>query len=294
MSQVLDAVATTEFLAGFRYGLVAAALVILTRLVRRGGRGRQIGLIGVLWTGAAIAGGLNDGPLELYAGLALLGLAGLLLKVAPLPGWSRSLAAVPGAWLIAGHSGLSTPGWVPWLVFSVIVGAAPLVAATDDRDYRAPLGPLLWAMTVAGVYLDVPDTEQMLVLSGAAAPLALLGWPANLARLGSFGGYLAVGLLAWAIAQGGAGRPASIIGGLACLGMFVVLPVAERLTGGRSSNRVLILILHAAVVAIASRWAGHQVEPVAAAAISTAALGLALAISVVVLRGDRIDTIHPP
>ena len=42
---------------------------------------------------------------------------------------------------------------------------------------------------MAGIYVDVPDTEHILVILAAAAPLVLLGWPLNLGRLGEAGGY---------------------------------------------------------------------------------------------------------
>jgi hypothetical protein len=138
----------------------------------------------------------------------------------------------------------------------------------------------------------VPDTEQALVLLGASLPLALpglVGRPASLASLGSAGAYGAIGLLVWVVGVGGTGRHSAIVGGVACLGLFVVEPIAHALSRGparvlvdperRWSVLLALSVGQLAIVFVCSRVAGLRETAVAAAWIA----GLALVIGVVVL-----------
>src|SRR5690606_32918712 len=82
------------------------------------------------------------------------------------------------------------------------------------------VGPVLVAVTVAGVYLTVPDTEMATVLLGAALPAAALGWPFAWGRLGGGGALATVAVVAWTVALDGRGRLGSVVGGVACLGLL--------------------------------------------------------------------------
>ena len=83
----------------------------------------------------------------------------------------------------------------------VVVAAAPLIASFDDSDTERSWGPGLWLVTAAGVFAAVPDTVEALVLLGASIPVALLGWPLRLVRIGP-GAYPLVAVFVWVVAWG--------------------------------------------------------------------------------------------
>jgi hypothetical protein len=60
-------------------------------------------------------------------------------------------------------------------------------------------------------------------------PIAFLAWPRVAVSLGVEGAYLAVAVFVWVVAQGGGGRPPSILGSVACLGLLLLEPVIIRL-----------------------------------------------------------------
>jgi hypothetical protein len=216
-------------------------------------------------------------PAELLAGLGLLGGAGLVARV-----FSTSLAlnvvmAVPGALLLVSSIPAAGQPWAAWLLFGSVVVGGPLTAMTDSRLSGPALGPLLLALSVAGVYVDVPDTEEMLVLAGVIAPLLLIGWPLRLSTIGSAGSHMIVGLLAWAAAWGGIGRPASIVGAMGCLGAFLLVPFAARGRAIASPRALsLLVVVHTVAVGVCSRVAGFRTDPRLAALIVVGALLLGL------------------
>ena len=106
----------------------------------------------------------------------------------------------------------------------------------------APAGAGLLAVTAAGIWATVPDVEAALVLLGRALAMALLGWPcpwpAGPAGRRRPSGW--PGRWPWRGARlGGRQRrnrpPRSVVGGLACLGLLAVEPVARGLDPRRRS-----------------------------------------------------------
>ncbi len=271
LDTIRQAIASDEFLTGLRLGSVALGAGVLVGVIWW--KRRPIPIVGLLWAAAGLVA-LDHRTPELWLGVGLLAIAGSTLPRLPLPFLLAPVVAVPGAWLVAFQADLAGPDSFPWLTFGVIVVGAPLVALTDRHMGRPALGLLLWAVTVAGIYVDVPDTEHILVILAAAAPLVLLGWPLNLGRLGEAGGYAGVGLLAWAVVTDGVGRPASVVGAVACLGVFLVVPVALWIRN-RALNRhrlAWLVALHVGMVALSSRVAGLQNDVALAASISAATL----------------------
>jgi hypothetical protein len=161
------------------------------------------------------------------------------------------------------------------LVFVTIVAGGALVADVDRRTARRGLGPLLFAVSVGGVYATVPDTEQALVLLGVAAPVALLGWPLRRAGLGAAGSPAAVAVLAWSAAVGGVGRPSSIVGAVGCLGLFVVGPVSRRAVRTSAST---VVAAHALLVLVSARVAG--LRPTVRAAVVVVLFELVIGVAV--------------
>ena len=151
-----------------------------------------------------------------------------------------------------------------------MVGAVT-ASRTDASWGNTGLTPVLYAITAFGVFAAVPDTEEAAALLGASVPAALCGWPLGRARLGLAGAAGATALMVWVSAVGGRGRPPSIVGAIACLGLLATLPagrwLADRWAGRTSCARdptillpVLVLAAHTTTVAVASRVAGISTE----------------------------------
>ena len=263
-----------EFKAGVAFGLATAAVASAAGLVWRSRHGRPIPLAGVALVVAVLAGlayteTIPRSLIWAMVALAFGGLfAGRVRGVWPVP----LLLAVPGAWLVAFRSEVVLPTWATWFVFAAVVVASPL--AVDFEQRRTTWTPALYALFVAGIFAAVPDTEQALVLLGAAAVAALL--PLAGATFGSVGMYPAVGIALWVIAQGATGRPAAVLGAAACLGVLVMEPIARRLSPRRITllDRVqgpyweglVVMVIQLVAVLAASRIAGLEPDPVIAAA----------------------------
>jgi hypothetical protein len=248
-----------------------------------------------------LAVGLAFGAAALLAGVAAWtwrraprgGVVATLAGLAPAAAGVGALAAT-GAVPASPEMGLS-----PAVAVAVAVAAGALLADFDLRR-RDGLALSLLAVSMAGVWATVPDVESALVVLGAALPPALLGWPSPLARsglvsLGVAGALASAGLLVWVVATDGAGRPGSMVGGLACLGVLGVEPLARRL-GGRGPGGPLpplpLAAAHLALVAVAARVVGRR-ETVAQA-LPLALLALAVAVAVAVLALRRIAAAHTP
>jgi hypothetical protein len=259
---------------------------------------------------------------ELAAGL-LLGLAATVLCLAAWA-WGRRHrpgSAVPvvglaltaaGAAAVAATGGPPAPPALPWPAMAVAAALAGALLADFDRRWPG-LAPPLLAVSAAGVYACVPDVEAALVVLGVALPMTLLGWPwppgrprrpggagdagsATAARPPSLSlpGALAVaGLLVWTVATGGAGRPGSVVGGLACLGLPAVEPLARLLGPGRRGPLDRLdgrwrpwsaLAAHLLLVAVASRVVGRAETVAQALPLALLELAVALAAAVALAR----------
>src|SRR5205085_2473471 len=176
----------------------------------------------------------------------------------------------------------------------VVIVACPLVGGFDRHFGAAGWSLPFYAISVAGVYFTVPDTERALALLGVAIPLALLGWPVAFASLGSGGAYAAVGALIWTAASESSGREASFVGAIGCLGLLVADPMARALgrrraslldfVPRRASSVVFVGAIHLGLVFIASRIAGLRNSVAEATVIVT----FALAVTVVALRTSYV------
>lgn len=246
---------------------------------------------------AQLAAGLLGG---LVAALACLGLWWRGRDRPPaVAGFALAAAAAVG-FAVAAPPRPSLP-W-PALVAAAVAVAAAL-AAFDRRWRSLGLAPVLLAVTAAGIWATVPDVEAALVLLGAALPMALLGWPPFLARraparpppaFGVAGSLAVAGVLVWAVASGGTGRPGSVVGGLACLGLLAVEPAVRALDPRRRSPLDPLerrpglawaaLAAQLVLVAVAARVVGRPERAATALGLAVLELGLAVAAGAAVAR----------
>jgi hypothetical protein len=210
-------------------------------------------------------------PAPLVVGLALLLLGDWLTRDES--GWAPVVGSVPGALVI----GAALPdGWPFWIravvVGSTIVGDG-LVAHADQVAPR--LVPALFAIGAVGVYLCVPDTEAPKALMGALLAGALVGLePRIQATLGTTA---LTGLFVWTAGYGGLGRPGSVVGGVACLGVLLLVPLVRWRAVSRAAVVVLVVV-QCALVAYVSRVAGFEDSAWTALALCIPAFAIASAV----------------
>jgi hypothetical protein len=274
LESIIAGANSMEFRTGFVIGLLTLVVGFITGRLWQRFWGIPAPVLGALWAVGVIVAFSVVAQWDpvMIAGLGLLAVAGILFDSFHRVPWMRVLAAGPGAWLVTrqyAESQLS--GSILWVMLAIVMIAAPLTVSSDRKLVPAGLGVLLWGITLGGVYGTLPDTEDALVMVGVVAPLAFLA-PFNLGRLGAIGGYTSVGLLVWVTGQGGVGRPASIIGALACLGVFLLIP-AVRLVGKSPGWRELSLV-HLAAVFSSSRVAGLRTDLLEAAGIALVTLAV--------------------
>jgi hypothetical protein len=201
-------------------------------------------------------------PAALVLGVALL-LVGELLSEKRGSWILRFGFLVPGAWVL----GASLPDGFAVELRSVAVVAtvvaAPLVVGTVARAPR--LAAVLFAISAVGVYLCVPDTEQAAVLMGALVAAAALAVDPDLRAAPGIAPL--TGVFVWTVAIGGHGREGSVVGGLACLGVLVLVPLVGWGRTVRSAPWVLALGQLAYVVFVA-RVAGFRTGAGAAIALA--------------------------
>ena len=309
VSPIRTLVDFSGFQAGFWWGLLAMGVVLAAgwvAIVIRRGSGTPVGLAGPAWVlvslgllGGWIGASRTDAiPSGLVWGLLVLVVGGELADRTPNPIFIGIVFAVPGAFLVGFSREFPGPTWSKWVVIGVVAVGGPLAADLDRRVSRLGLGPVLWLIAVAGMYWTVPDTERVRPLIGAAVPLAFCGWPKRWSRMGAGGIGAAIGLFVWVAAVEGRGRPGSIVGAAASLGLFVAEPIGSRLTKGRLAAlsrsvklgvyEVCLLVSHLLVVGYASRVVGLEAAGADAALLLVPAIPVAVALGGFVRASERL------
>lgn len=286
-------------------GVVAAiALVAAARLrpVAPGGR-CPVPLAGaVLAAAAMVAITLADGPerfgLRHVIGVTAAGLGALVAARLRLPRAAAPLLVLPGAAITVDAMGITDRlGAVGPAVVAASVMAV-LVAEGDAIHAGSAAGPPLLAVSIFGMYATIPETAQILPTLVVAVPVALVGGPARRARLGTAGAAAVVVLLVAIVAEGGQPRAASIVGGVACLGVLALDPLVRAFVPGAGpapddwwSPRLWLLVaVHVVVVAIASRVAGLRGDASGAIVIVAVTAALAAGALTVLARNVERET----
>ena len=226
MEELVGLLDTIYFRTGLRLGL--AALVAGWILSLALGRKRPPLPIGGLLIAAAAVGGLYlvAEPLDsAFSGLGLILAGALITRIASVPRWVQPLAVLPGAIWIAAGTPVTELGWVRVLMAVLIPLGGYLIADFEMRYDRLGLGVIFFTLAAFGVFASVPDTEEALLLAALVIPVSLLAWPKVRVSLGPEGAYLAVAMFLWVVAAGGGGRPGSIVGASATLGLLLLEPL---------------------------------------------------------------------
>ncbi|MGH9295574.1 MAG: hypothetical protein ACRD0B_09610, partial [Acidimicrobiales bacterium] len=256
-----------------------------------------LAIAGVLFGACALAGYERTGHLVvgLSVAVVLLAAGGFLADVGRVPLLLRFVLALPGAFVLFGHSALPDPTWARAFAAGVAIVGSGLIADLDLRTAALGLGPVLLAVTTFGLYESEPDPDFALLLFGAALPLLLLGWPVVLARLGGAGAGAAAGFMAWAGAVGGRGLLSAVVAGGACLGLFAIEPLSRLVWLGRRSlferlpRRYWVAPAIAAVqlglAALSSRIAAFGRSPLEAGVMG--GVGLAICVGLAFLLSSR-------
>jgi hypothetical protein len=279
-----DLLADEGFRTGLRFGLLAVlAAMVPGALLRRVGpwAGLAFVVAGLLAIDDAF---VVERPMVVAVAVLLAG--GLAaVRFHPLV-WL--VAAAPGALLFVESTELDDPTWAYGTILVTTLVGGLLMADFDKAFARTGLPPIMLAITLLGAYVTTPETQHTILLTGAALPLVLLGWPWPLGSLGVGGSFAVTAIVTWTIVLDGSFRPSSVVGGIASLGLFAVEPVVRRLRPGVASPPVLVVGgLHLVVVGLCSRVAGLR-SSTALALVITAVVYVAAGAALVVL-GRRAE-----
>lgn len=170
--------------------------------------------------------------------------SGRLVRTGPI--LAALLVAVEPAWRV-GWTGRAAV----LVVLLVLVGVQFAQVAATPLPNTLPW--LLLTISAAGQFGTLADTEGALVLLGASTVL-LAGSLWLPLPMGSVG-WLAAAMVTVNVAVTFAGRPGAMVGGVACLGLFAVLPLMGRPTLPAAG---ITVVAHAAYVVYASRVAGLE------------------------------------
>jgi hypothetical protein len=242
---------TPEFHTGFAAGVAALIVLLAIASLTESKRARApLPLGGVAFTVAGLFAVHQSRAIPASVVIAVAGIGAMVAVTSRLglPTVATAVLTLPFAWVLGTDGGVFTTRWIQILVTVVASVGAAVVAHTDRAWRDEALAPSLLAITVLGVYFTVPDTEEAAALVGVALPLAALGWPLRSSALGRSGAAASTALVIWVAAIGGRGRPPSIVGSVACLGLLVGLSAGRWLMprSGATLARVsrsLVLVL---------------------------------------------------
>ena len=237
--------------------------------------------------------------LSLYFSFGLLAIGGWLVDVADsVDGRSQAKAVKIFAWvlLVAATFWLMATVAFPdetWVLvaFPFVVLAIGMAVRTLNQPPISELLGVMFAVSIFGVWVTVPETDMIRVLLGVSIPLALVTLPVIRGRVTGAGAFALMGLIAWLTVDGGSARPVSIIGGWAAMGLLPLIPLVG--LHRRSPRRGPILGLHVIAVVLASRVVGSW-ESVVAASVGVLVLAVAfvMILRIVPVRPERANSAH--
>lgn len=172
-------------------------------------------------------------PSALVYGRTVEDAEGGMLRSWPWPAPVRLLVGAASGWLVVDALvPWAGPRWSVWVAMAALAVAAVAASGLDRWAGRGVTSGVA-LVTVAGVYLGPPETDQVL---GLALGLAVL-WIAEATGRAEVDGLVVLVLdvvLVWAVLFGAVSRPGAVVAGVCMLGLLVVLPVARLLPGPRT------------------------------------------------------------
>jgi len=231
VANLIGVVQSSYFMWGIAMG--GLGLLITLAIIRRNRAGAPLAMGGVMVAAAVVAsvGLAGEQTIAMWSGIALI-LAGTGITGA-LGGSSVAiaLASIPGAYVIA-LTASADPQWVRPLIVIATPVVGYLFADFESRYADHGFGIIFFGLAAMGAFLAVPDTELSRSLFAVCLPMSLTAWPRPLLGLGRSGAYMAASIFMLFTTVGGIGRPASVVGALACLGFLAVEPLAARARPG--------------------------------------------------------------
>jgi hypothetical protein len=236
-----DLVHARAFALGLAFGGIAFLVASMIGVIRRRPVPDAAGLAfaAAAWLGVRGAWGSDLASAAVAFALVTLAFGGACVVVVNrrwafgtrFPAIVAAVAITPGAVYLAAVAPLAGS-----TTSRTVLAVAVIVIGVGMRDFDAMRGPngvpwVLFLISAAGVYLAVPDTELARVMLGVALPFVLLSVPKPLFPLGPAGSPALAGVFAWVVVVGGRGRPGSVVGGLATIGVLLAEPLGRRVFG---------------------------------------------------------------
>jgi len=287
---VVDLLSHPGFLTGLGIGLLAAALLLATGVGgRRDPRGWGLAFASTVAVGVSIR---FDVDLVVYISVIALVLVGLVGDL--LVGGREGSAGPPmtmGYWLAALFASfglvsllqVGEVGWAPWVLPIVIAGSGAGIWLLSRSDVSEAVGPMV-AISIAGMWVTVPETDMITVLVGAGIPFALATLPPLRARALVAGALAIAGMMAWVVFVEGVSRPWTIAASWATLATLPILGVLVWIRPG-SHNKYLVFGIHVAYVVVITRVADITDS---AATVAAAALLLGVSAGVAAFVVERL------
>jgi hypothetical protein len=243
---VVDLLSHPGFWSGLGAGI--AALGVLGFASRwRSPRGWAIAFAGSVTIAFALRAVID---VPLFVVLAVLAAGGVVVDTmgaadSHVPSDRRRIALWVGvlvvALLLESLFDPSQISWMSWTLPVVVVTAAAGIWLCSNSGLGQALGPMV-AISVAGIWVTVPETDVVTAVVGAAIPLGLATLPPIRAIAWSSGSLALGGLLAWVVVLEGASRPWTIVASWATLAPLVAFGFLGRLRKGPVGARTALMI----------------------------------------------------
>jgi hypothetical protein len=135
----------------------------------------------------------------------------------------------------------------------VIIALASGLWALGRVPEAGLVGPMM-AICIAGAWVTVPETDNLVVLVGAAIPMGLVTLPPVRAKVSAGGALALAGVFAFLVLDGGVPRPWTVASSWAMIATIPVLAAVLH-TRVRRPTRFVILAVHVVYVVVTTRIA---------------------------------------
>jgi len=268
---VVDLLSHPGFLTGLGIGLAAAAFLLGAKVsTGRSPDGWGLAFASAVALGVFIRFDVDPSTYLFVGGLALVGMAGdAIIERDDEPSGAFGLfgywvAALVLAFGLVFILEVGEVEWAPFFLPLVIAGSGVGIWLLGRSDVAEVVGPMV-AISVAGMWITVPETDMITVLVGAAIPFGLVTLRPLRARAWVAGSLALSGMMAWLVFFEGIQREWTIAAAWATLATLPVLGIFVRIRP-RSYNMYLVLGIHLVYVVMITRVADITDSTIAVAA----------------------------